>query len=102
MGVCCCACLHNFQPPSVRPVWNALQIVTKAAQLLSLQSYPRHPMDCHVPVCLQSIAMPMKLVQEKLTAPVSANQPDVLPSLTEYTPRMVEVSINDADRLHGE
>lgn len=46
--------------------------------------------------------MPLQLSQEKSTAPVFANQPDILPSLTEYTPRMVEVSIKGADRLQGE
>ena len=46
--------------------------------------------------------MPLQLSQEKSTAPVVANQPDILPSLTEYTPRMVEVSIKDADRPQGE
>lgn len=59
-------------------------------------------MDCYVPARLQSIAMPLKLVQEDTAAPVSANQSDVLPSLTEYTPRMVEVSIKDTDKQQGQ
>ena len=87
---------------AVTSVSDAAQIVTKAAQRLSLQSYPRHPMDCYVPAHLQSIAMPLKLVQENKAAPVSANQSDILPSITEYTPRMIEVSIKDTDKQPGE
>lgn len=59
-------------------------------------------MDCYVPTSLKSVAMPLTLVQEDTVAPVSANQSDVLPSLTEYTPRMVEVSIKDTDKHQGQ
>ena len=59
-------------------------------------------MDCYIPARLQSIAMPLILVQEDTATPASANQSDVLPSLTEYTPRMVEVKIKDTDKLQGQ
>lgn len=59
-------------------------------------------MDCYVPARLQSVVMPLKLVQEDTAAPFSANQSNILPSLTEYTPRMVEVNIKDTDKQQGE
>ena len=103
-------CLQNSTDSSeyspvygaLQNVFDVLQIVTKAAQRLSLQSHPRHPMDCYVPAQLQSIAMPLELVLEDTATPASANQSDILPPLTEYTPRMVQVSIKDTDMQQGQ
>lgn len=76
--------------------------MTKAAQRLSLQSSPRHPMDCYVPACLRSIAMPLTRVTEHPAAPVSSKQSDVSPPTAEYTPRMIELSVPDSDKHQGE
>lgn len=76
--------------------------MTKAVQRLTLQSYPRHPMDSYVPASLRSITMPLARGKDNTAASVSSSQTEDLPAVAAYTPRMIEVSIKDGDKQPGE
>lgn len=80
---------------------DVMQTMTKAVQRLTLQSYPRHPMDSYVPASLRSITMPLARGKDNTAASVSSSQTEDLPAVAAYTPRMIEVSIKDGDKQPG-